>query len=73
MYFISLKELRDNFQLDISEFKGDDGTAYNIDESCIYFDVDSVMKLEYNEDFKPILPSFVQCSKIPSPEESEQK
>ena len=62
MYFISLQQLNTDFSYDISGFKGEDGTICDIKESGIYFDINHVMKLEYNEDFLPVLPSLVKCS-----------
>ena len=62
MYFISLKQLKDNYSYDISTFKGEDGTICDVNESGIYFDISNVMHLEYNDDFLPILPSLVKCS-----------
>jgi len=62
MYFISLKQLKDNYSYDISTFKGEDGTICDVNESGIYFDISNVMHLEYNDDFLPVLPSLVKCS-----------
>jgi hypothetical protein len=62
MYFVSLKQLRDDFSYDISSFKGEDGTVCDIENSGIYFDIANVMNLEYTEDFIPVLPSLINCS-----------
>ena len=62
MYFVSLKQLRDDFSYDISSFKGEDGTPCDIEDSGIYFDITNVMNLEYTEDFIPVLPSLIKCS-----------
>ena len=63
MYFISLTELNSKYSYDISDFVGEDGTVCDKEESGIYFDPDNVMKLEYTEDFPPVLPMLVGCSK----------
>ena len=63
MPFISLKELEEKYHYDIQMFKGDDGTVCDVEHSGIFFDTDHFQKVEYEDDFYPILPSLVGCSK----------
>ena len=60
-YFISLKELRDNFNIDISIYKGEDNTKCDENISGLYFSLS-----ESNE--KNIFAQLIGCSK----EEAEQ-
>ena len=61
MYFISLNQLKTDFQYDISNFKGSTGLSCNTDYSGIYFDIEGVMA-NYNIDSHvPILTSLIGC------------
>ena len=63
MYFASLKELNAKYNFDITNFTGDDGTSCDVEKSGIYFDIDNVSKLEYTDNFLPVLPILIGCSK----------
>jgi len=62
MFFISLKQLQEDFSIDISIYKGSDGTFCDVNQSGIFFDLDNVLNLEYNDNFMPILPTLIGCS-----------
>ena len=61
MYFISLKELNERYDYDISGFKGETGKTCNVEESGIYFDTDNVNNFDLSNGFKPILSTLVDC------------
>ena len=61
IYFISLKELNEKYSYDISIFKDGDGTACDVEESGVYFDVDDVLGLTKGEHYEPISPALVGC------------
>ncbi len=54
IYFISLKELSEKYNYDISEFKGEDGTICDIDKSGILFDIDNKIRNKENPDSKVV-------------------
>jgi len=62
MIFISLNDLNKNFSYDISDFKGEDGTICDLDNSGIYFDIDNTLNLDYLNGAPPVFPSLVGCS-----------
>ena len=65
-YFISLKNLKKDYNFDISSFKGEDGTVCDIDNSGIYFDVDNRMGVKFSKDEPPVVPMLIGCSKSES-------
>ena len=58
MYFISLKELSEKYNYDISIFKDKKGTDCDLDVSGIYFDIDNIRKLNMEI---PLLSTLIDC------------
>ena len=62
IYFISLKELNEKYNYDISIYKGEDGTICDIEESGILFDIEKKIRAVKKLD-KPIVSILIGCSK----------
>ena len=60
-YFITMEQLRDSFQYDISTFVGEDGTACDYHLSGIFIDPDHKMNVEYIKYNVPVVPVFAGC------------
>lgn len=69
-YFISLKQLNEDFNYDISMFKDEKGTLCDVEQSGIFFDVDYKSGVSFADNADPILASLVGCELIM---ESENK
>ncbi len=60
-YFITMEQLRDSFQYDISTFVGEDGIACDYHLSGIFIDPDHKMNVEYIKYNVPVVPVFAGC------------
>lgn len=64
MYFISLKEMNDKYEYDISIFVGEDGTVCDTELSGVYFDTEyKILPKDTDSDTPPIMPTLIKCSK----------
>ena len=61
MYFISLKDLKNDFGYDISMFKGPDGKQCDVNESGISYDIDNYMHANYTDSYRPIFSELKGC------------
>ena len=59
-YFISLKDLKNDFNYDISMFKNNDDEC-DIDNSGIFFDIDNKLGIKYEEGMEPVIPIIIGC------------
>lgn len=72
IYFISLNDLHKDFNLDISDFKGSDGTTCDRANSGIFFDVDNKMNIKFKENAQPVIPLLIGCNKSELPENNKK-
>lgn len=64
IYFISLEEMKDKYNYDITMFVGEDGTVCDTKLSGIYFDIDyKIIPKDSSEDNPPVMPTLIKCSK----------
>ncbi len=62
MYFISLNDLKKDYNYDISMFKGPDGKVCDVNESGISYDIDNYMHANYNDTYRPIFTELLGCT-----------
>lgn len=63
-YFISLEELEEDFNYDISIFKGHDGTICDTNNSGIFIDADyKIIDKEKMKNAPPVIPTLIGCEK----------
>ena len=60
IYFISLKELSEKYNYDISQYKSEDGTICDIENSGILFDTKNKTHIKKKDD-KPFAPILSGC------------
>lgn len=61
MYFISLKQLNEDFDFDISNFVDEKGNTCDIEQSGVYFDTDDILKIDFRSAYYPIVPTLIGC------------
>ncbi len=64
-YFISLEDLKNDYQYDVSIYKGEDGTPCNLKDSGLYFDPDNKLDRVYDENNRPVIPDLIGCGDLP--------
>lgn len=60
-YFVTLNDLKNDFNYDISMFKDEEGKACDINNSGIFFDDDKKLGIEYPDESNPISVIIVGC------------
>ena len=60
-YFVSLKDLKNDFNYDISMFRDDKGKLCDVDNSGILFDDDRKLGIDYLDNSNPISAIIIGC------------